>query len=77
MTQHSETKPAIRKAMLEFGARLKKRRELLKLTQVELGRKVKISSKTISNLEYGYTFPSIPVYCAICRELQFRPPPLL
>ncbi len=50
----------------EIGRRIRAARELAGLLQRELAAKVKVDKDYISQLEAGYTSPSLPVFKAIC-----------
>ena len=65
-----------KKALIVMGKNLVKRRHELGIGQGPLAKSIKISFKTLSNIENGRSWPSMPVYLAICRELQLDAPPL-
>ena len=47
------------------------------MRQSELARRLGIAQKTLGNIEEGSTFPSFPLYIAICRELELGHVPLV
>lgn len=49
----------------------------LKLTQAQLAAEVGGSNKSVSNMEYGRNWPSIPIYMKLCKALRTPPPPLI
>ena len=51
---------------------LKKRREAAGMTQEALAEKVGVVRQTISNIECGLAFPSVPVAQAIAEILEFN-----
>lgn len=53
-----------------YGKNLKHYRKKKKLTQEKLGEKVGLSSKHISNIERGVSFPSASAICAISSVLE-------
>jgi DNA-binding XRE family transcriptional regulator len=61
--------------MDRFATAVRCRRLKHAISQTELARRVGISVKTMNNFERAVCWPSIPVYFAICRELQTRKPP--
>lgn len=64
-----------KKILLEFGRKVRAQRKALGLSQVNLAKKIGCVSNSISNVEYGNNFPSLPVYVALCRELKMKVPP--
>ena len=53
----------------QFGGLVRARRVALGLKQIDLAEKVKISNKTLHNIESGQNWPSLFVYVKLCREL--------
>ena len=53
----------------QFGALIRARRVAMNMKQIDLAEKVKISNKTLFNIESGQNWPSMMVYVKMCREL--------
>lgn len=53
-----------------LGERIKKRREELRLNQIELSEKVKIGRTSISNIEKGRQCPPLALIYSICYALD-------
>ena len=68
---------AVRERRLATFVRFRKRLKAEPMRQSELARRLGISQKTLGNIEEGSTFPSFPLYIAICRELQLGHIPLV
>ena len=68
---------AIREKRLATLVRFRKRLYAEPMRQSELARRLGISQKTLGNIEDGATFPSFPLYVAICRELELGRIPLV
>lgn len=57
------------RARVEFGQRVRQRREELGITQAELARICGVSRKTLNGIEYGHSSPSFPFFIALVRGL--------
>jgi transcriptional regulator with XRE-family HTH domain len=78
----------LRDARKKLGAALRQKRQatlvrpagrLLSrpMRQSELARRLGISQTTLGNIEQGNSFPSLPLYICIVRELQLGKIPLV
>lgn len=47
------------------------------MRQSELARRIGIAQKTLAHIEQGDTWPSMPLYIALCRELKLGRIPLV
>jgi DNA-binding XRE family transcriptional regulator len=56
---------------------VKKRRANLGITQIDFAEDLKISNKTLANIEAGNNWPSMPVYITLCRNLGYFDIPLI
>ncbi len=68
---------ATKKQMVEFGAEIRRRRELLGLDQREFAKAVGISYKHFFNIEAGVAWTGLTPYIAICRALNVKEIPLV
>ena len=68
---------ALKAKRLSTLVRFRKRLKAEPMRQSELARRLGISQKTLGNIEEGSTFPSFPLYIAICRELELGKIPLV
>lgn len=55
---------------MSFGSRLKERRELLRLTQAEVGRRLNVTGAAIGNYEKGVSFPNADILYKVFDALQ-------
>ena len=55
---------------MSFGSRLKDRRERLKLTQAELGKKLNVTGAAIGNYENGVSFPNADILYKVFDALE-------
>lgn len=60
-----------------LGARIRSRREAMKITQKNLAAAVSCSVTHISNIENNYNIPSLEVVLRLCEELKITPDYLL
>lgn len=68
---------AIRDARRATMVRWRQQLVATPMRQSELARRLGISQKTLGNIEEGSTFPSLPLYIAICREFKLGKIPLV
>lgn len=61
----------------KFGADLKKRREIVKLTATEAAKKSGMTLGNYLNIEAGRNLPSLVAYKQLCRVLRISPGMLL
>lgn len=61
----------------KFAAAVREKREVLGMTVRGLARKVGISPSQMSNIQYGYNWPSVPVYIKLCRVLKAGKIPMI
>lgn len=64
------------KELRAFGLRVRKRREVMGISQTELSRQAKCSVKHVNNIECGRTWPSLHLHRALCRALKVGEVPL-
>lgn len=60
-----------------LGARIRSRREAMKITQKNLAAAVSCSVTHISNIENNYNIPSLEVVIRLCEQLKVTPDYLL
>ena len=61
----------------KIGIRIAQRRKKIKMKQNVLAKKTNLSNNHISNIENGYSVPSIETFAKICNELNISPDYLL
>lgn len=61
----------------KFATTVRGKREALGLTVRSLARKVGVGPSQMSNIQYGYNWPSMPVYVKLCRVLKAGKIPLI
>ena len=61
----------------EIGARIRKYRELKKISQKELAAEIGVSSSRVSNWEQGINRPDVDFLASICQALDVSPSELL
>lgn len=54
----------------KIGVRIAQRRKEIKMKQNTLAEKTNLSNNHISNIENGYSVPSIETFANICKNLQ-------
>lgn len=57
----------------KFGAKVKKFREELGLSQVELAAKIDVEPATVSRIESGKAYASSTVLCKLCNVFNIKP----
>lgn len=57
----------------QLGKRISQRRRELGFKQNELAEKLDISNNYLSNIETGYSIPSLEIFAAICVSLNTTP----
>lgn len=67
---------ASRTVLKLFGQAVATRRAERKLSRRQLAEAVEVSYATISHIENGENWPTVPVYLALCRVLKVGRPPL-
>ena len=61
----------------KIGVRIAQRRKEIKMKQNTLAEKTNLSNNHISNIENGYSVPSIETFAKICNVLNITPDYLL
>ena len=61
----------------KIGIRIAQRRKEIKMKQNTLAEKTNLSNNHISNIENGYSVPSIETFAKICNALNITPDYLL
>jgi transcriptional regulator with XRE-family HTH domain len=61
----------------KIGIRIAQRRKKIKMKQNVLAKKTNLSNNHISNIENGYSVPSIETFAKICNALNISPDYLL
>lgn len=69
--------PEARQALKKLAIALTALRIERGLSQGELAERAGTSNKTLSNLERGHNWPSMPLYLRLCVVLRAGVPPLL
>jgi len=59
-----------RTVLANIGAEIRRRRELLELTQLKLAKKSRVHANVIGRLERGTYNPSVTVLCGIAEALR-------
>ena len=59
------------KDLVTLGRTMKlcRQAENVKISQIELAKRIGVSNRQLSNIEAAKNWPSLQVYVAICREL--------
>jgi len=61
----------------EIGTKIRKYREIQKLSQKEFAKKIGVSNSRVSNWEQGLNRPDVDILSAICTVLNVSPSELL
>lgn len=71
-----ELAEAAQRERAAFGRNVAHSRDQLGKSQKDIASRVGISNKTLCGFEKGVSWPSMPVYVALCRALALPTPPL-
>lgn len=69
--------PALLVVRESLGLALRRRRQEVGISQTDLAARIGASTKTINGIEFGHSWPSLPLYFALCRALKCGRIPLL
>jgi transcriptional regulator with XRE-family HTH domain len=62
---------------VEFGDRLRRRREELGIRQADLAARLNLKRTSITNMEAGHQVPSLPQVIALAQALRLKPADLI
>ena len=62
------------KTLKEFGKKISQARNILKLTQIDLGKKINIQANIIQKYETGDVVPDDNILSKICKALNLKKP---